>query len=282
MAIRVDPRLRARRVAVRRAEGRRRLRFVILAAGLVGLVAGAWGITRSPLLDLDRVRIDPVSRSEVSGSTMSAARLTAVEAAVGLELGTPMFDLDLGEVEAAVESLPWVASAEVERDWPGTVRVAFERRTAIAVLGPLDGVRFLIDGEGVLIGTAPLDTDLPVISIEPSAALGEIEPDAIAALAVASAIPDDLLPWVDAITVAAEFGAGGRPIVGLDLVGSARVEMGTVDLIDDKLAAVRAILESTSLACINVIDVVVADLTTVTRDPVCDAQASVAASDEHS
>jgi cell division protein FtsQ len=280
MAIRVDPRLRARRIAVRRAEGRRRLRFLLLAAGLVGLVAGAWGITRSPLLDLDRVRIS-VSGSSVSGSDISSARLTAVEAAVGLELGTAMFDLDLGEVEAAVESLPWVAKAEVARDWPGTVRVTVERRTAIAVLGPLDGVRFLIDGEGVLIGTAPLDSDLPVISIEPSVALGEVEPNAVAALAVANAIPDDLLPWVDAITVAAELGAGGRPVIGLDLVGSARVEMGTVDLIDDKLAAVRAILESTSLACINVIDVVVADLTTVTRDPVCDAQASAAASDEH-
>ena len=275
MAIRVDPRLRARRVAVRRAQGRRRLRVLLVVVGLIALGVGAWALSRSPLLDLDRVRVDTAL-----ANTVSADRLAAVEAAVGLEFGTPLFGLDLDAVEAAVGALPWIASVDVSREWLGTVRVTIEPRVAVAVVGTLEGNRLLIDAEGVLTGEAPVGTELPVIAIEPSVALGGIQSNAIAALAVAAAIPDDLLLWVDAVTVAPGPGAAERPVVGLDLVGSATVEMGSAELIDDKLAAVRAILESTSLACIDVIDVVVADLTTVTRDPLCDGQAMAAGSGE--
>jgi hypothetical protein len=74
--------------------------------------------------------------------------------------------------------------------------------------------------------------------------------------------------------VAPEPGADGRPIVGLDLIGSAVVEFGSADLVDDKLAALRAVLEGTDLGCITTIDVAVPDLTTVSRDPVCDGTAS--------
>ena len=54
-AISVDPRLRDRRAAVAREAGRRRLRRLVIGAAIVGLLVGAYGLVRSPLLDVDPV-----------------------------------------------------------------------------------------------------------------------------------------------------------------------------------------------------------------------------------
>nr|NIR41854.1 FtsQ-type POTRA domain-containing protein [Actinomycetota bacterium]NIS36949.1 FtsQ-type POTRA domain-containing protein [Actinomycetota bacterium]NIT98463.1 FtsQ-type POTRA domain-containing protein [Actinomycetota bacterium]NIU22072.1 FtsQ-type POTRA domain-containing protein [Actinomycetota bacterium]NIU70566.1 FtsQ-type POTRA domain-containing protein [Actinomycetota bacterium] len=122
LTIGIDPRIRARRIAVRRAEGRRRLRFLLAALAVVGIAVGAWALSRSPLLDLDHVRIEGVG----------AGRVAAVDAAAGLGRGTPLVDVDLGAVETAVEALPWVRVAEASRDWPGTVRIDVGERVPVA------------------------------------------------------------------------------------------------------------------------------------------------------
>ena len=62
--------------------------------------------------------------------------------------------------------------------------------------------------------------------------------------------------------------SGGAGLV-LDLVGSARAELGDTSLLPDKLEALRAVLAGAELDCVAVIDVSVADLSTVTRDPAC-------------
>lgn len=253
----IDPRIRARRVAVRRAEGRRRLRFLLVALGLVALAVGAWGLTRTPLLDLDHVRIEGVTSADAG----------QVAATVGLETGTAMFDLDLGAVERDLTALPWVRSASAVREWPGTVRVTVESREPVAVVGLLGGgPSFLADREGVLIRATGAEVALPRVSVAPSVGLGEIDTAALPGIAVAIALPDDLTPWVEAVTIA------GKPVdLGLDLVGSAVVHLGAGDFVDDKLSAVRAVLEGTDLSCVDVIDVAVADLPTITRDESCEA-----------
>lgn len=258
----IDPRIRARRVEVRRAEGRRRLRFLLVAVGLVALAIGAWGLSRTPLLDLDHVRIEGVA----------AADARTVDATAALERGTAMFDLDLGAVERDVTALSWVRSATAEREWPGTVRLTVVPREAVAVVGlASSGPSYLVDGDGVLIRTADSDTDLPRVALAPSVGLGEVEERSIPGLAVAVAMPDDLRPWVEAITLDPTVSAAEQRDLGLDLIGAATVHIGAGDFIDDKLAAVRAVLEGIDLTCVDVIDVAVADLPTVRRDQLCDA-----------
>lgn len=248
----IDPRIRARRTAVRRAAGRRRLRFLGAAAGLVLLAVAVWGLTRSPLLDLDHVRIDGVVGAEAA----------AVEERAALETGTPMVDLDLGTAEAAVAEFAWVKTVDAARDWPGTVRITVVRRVGVAVLAD-DGSAWIVDGEGIVIGPAEPATDLPVVRWTTTAVVGEAEREALPAVAVARALPDDLRPWVEAVTT-------DEDGLGLDLLGSATARLGDGDLIEDKLAALRAVLNNVDLTCLDVIDVAVADLTTVTRDPVCE------------
>lgn len=240
----IDPRIRDRRVAVRRAEGRRRLRFLAVCLGLVVTAVAAWGLTRSPLLDLDHVRFEGVAGADAA----------EVDDAAGLDTGMAMFDLDLGAVERDIAALSWVASAKASRDWPGTVRVEVETRQPVAVLGLPAGPSMLVDAEGVIVRTAPADVDLPRIAIA----------TAMAGSAAVSVSPDDLRTWIDAITL-------DGSTLGLDLIGTARVHLGGSDFVTDKLAAVRSLLDGIDLTCLDLIDVAVADLPTVTRDAACES-----------
>ena len=133
-----------------------------------------------------------------------------------------------------------------------------------------DGGAFLVDEEGVVIAELSGDSTLPVVEWTVTAMPGEAEREALPAIAVARSIPDDLAPWVESVTMTS--GTAGSPVdLGLDLTGSASADLGNADLIEDKLAAVRAVLQRIDLACLDVIDVTVADLATITRDEVCDA-----------
>ena len=236
------------------------MRFLLVVVGLIAVAAAAWGLTRSPLFDLDHVHIEGVEGDD----------LRTVEDVLAFGTGTAMFDLDLGAARRELTALPWVLEAETTRDWPGTVRVRVTPRIPVAVIGQANGPRRLADAHGVLIGDAPASSTLPRVAVTPTVALGAVEEAALDGLVVALAMPADLYPWVDAVTVAHRPGADERPIVGLDLIGEAVVEMGGATLVEDKLAAVRAVLDSADLRCVAVIDVAVADLTTVTRDPVCE------------
>ncbi|MGI9033123.1 MAG: hypothetical protein ACR2HY_05490, partial [Acidimicrobiales bacterium] len=53
----IDPRIRRRQLQVRRAEGRRRLRLLVATSIVVAVLGAGWGLTRSPLLDVDRVTV---------------------------------------------------------------------------------------------------------------------------------------------------------------------------------------------------------------------------------
>lgn len=59
----------------------------------------------------------------------------AVQKVVAPRLDRDFYELDLAAVRAAVEALPWVAAARVERAWPATVRVHVREHRAIARWG---------------------------------------------------------------------------------------------------------------------------------------------------
>ena len=65
------------------------------------------------------------------------ARITAndVRRVVAPRLDADFYELDLATVRGAVEALPWVAHARVERAWPATVRVHVQEHRAVARWG---------------------------------------------------------------------------------------------------------------------------------------------------
>lgn len=254
-ALGVDPRIRARRIAVRRAEGRRRLRILLRVCGLVAVAAGAVALARSPLFDLDRV--------EVTGVEGRHAELVAT--AAGLEPGTPLVEVDTGSVARAVRSLPWVRRVSVERHWPGTVRLVVEPRVPVAVIPTSAGAAF-VDDEGVVTGFDPLAgrrSDLTRLEIDATVRAGEVVEGAAPALELIRAIPDDLEAWLDAVVVADDG-------LGLRLVGGVEVLVGDLASPDDIVTSLRAVLAGVDRKCLAVIDLRMPDLVTVRRAPLCD------------
>ncbi len=122
MAIRMEPRIYRRRVEVRRQEGRHRLRVLVTISTVVVTACAGWGLTRSPLLDLDRIEV-------VGASHVTAQQ---VRAASGLGLGEALTDVDGARAARAIGALPWVQRAVVARHWPSRVTIRITERSAVA------------------------------------------------------------------------------------------------------------------------------------------------------
>lgn len=135
---RVDPRIRARRIEVERDRGRRRLRKLVIGLAAAGILAAGWAITRSPLLDVDRVR--------VTGATRTSE--PTVIGASGIRLGDALVTAPLGLAARRIAALPWVRTVRVRRSWPGTVVIAIRERTPVVAVPAQGGQWVLADAAG--------------------------------------------------------------------------------------------------------------------------------------
>jgi cell division protein FtsQ len=148
----IDPRIRDRRVAVKRAEGRRRLRWLI-ALVLLGCLAGAaWLLIHSELLDVEHVRI--------TGAQHATA--DELSRAADVHRGDPLLFVDVGAIEAEVERVPWVDRARVDRRFSGDVDIHVTERRPVAWVRTAPDRVALVDGRGrVLADAAEPPGDLP-------------------------------------------------------------------------------------------------------------------------
>lgn len=144
---RVDPRMRERRVAVVRAQGRRRLRVLLAITGVACVVGLAWVIVQSPLLAVEHVR--------VRGAQHTGADAVLHAAAVGEHV--PVLLVDTGAIARRVEHLPWVARAVVHRDPPHALRIDVTERVMVAwVPAPAPATAVgLVDDTGRVVAVAP-------------------------------------------------------------------------------------------------------------------------------
>ncbi len=90
-----------------------------------------------------------------SVSVTGTERLTEaqVRAVVDVARGTPLARVDTGAVQRRVGALRSIASVEVSRGWPSTLRVRVVERTAVAGLVDPSGVT-LVDAHGVSFAKA--------------------------------------------------------------------------------------------------------------------------------
>lgn len=258
----IDPRISARRIAVRRDEGRRRLRKLTWLGVVVVLVAGAFGATRTPLLDLDHVRVDGAAH-------LGEEPVLAAMAEAGVRPGQPLVDLDLGGAEAALEALPGVQDAELVRRWPGTVEVHLIERVPAAAVA-VNGGRAVVGADGIVLAVEPstgsTTSGLVLVDGPATLAVGD-RFESTALVAVAAALPPSVVPLVSGVG----FG-DGEGTVELRLVAGGVVRIGTVDQLGAKLQAVETVLAQADTSCLAVLDVRVPSPATVTRRPSCGAQ----------
>ncbi len=219
----IDPRLRARRVAVAREAGRRRLRILLAALSTVCLAGLAWLAVQSPLLDVDRVSVRGTEH-------LSPAE---VRRAAGVERRDALLLVDRGAVARRVEQLPWAADVSVGRRLPGTLVIDVTERRPVAWVHA-DG-RVLARVPEPPSGLAELQGvgDVP----EPGRSVGR-------AAAVLRAVGD--LPAGLRAEVASARTEGGRSVVrfregpGAPPVGEIR--LGGLDDLPAKVAAAVAVV----------------------------------------
>jgi cell division protein FtsQ len=107
--------------------------FLAAVALLALLYAGLQLLLRSPLF--------PLREIVVAGALQHTTR-AEVEAATRGRVAANFFAVELGEVRAALEALPWVRRVQVRRVWPDRLDVAIEEHVALAHWG-----------EGALVNT---------------------------------------------------------------------------------------------------------------------------------
>lgn len=118
----IDPRIRERRIAVTRAQGRRRLRILLVAVSVASVIGIAWLIVMSPFLAVDDVTI----RGTLHESPES------VRAAANVSDGSALVFVDAGAAARRIEKLPWVAEAKVDREFPNGLRITVVERAPVA------------------------------------------------------------------------------------------------------------------------------------------------------
>ena len=103
--------------------------LILLALGLAAVAAVTLAIERGPalrLLALERVGFDgelaPLREADLRGVLQG-------------RLDGGLLGVDVAAVRAAVESLPWVASATVRRVWPDALRITVDAQGPVAVWG---------------------------------------------------------------------------------------------------------------------------------------------------
>jgi cell division protein FtsQ len=124
------------------------------ALGVAGLMLGlgimAWGLA----VAFDR----PIGQVEVGGRFQRVAPVQ-IEEVVAPFRGAGFLSVDLDKLRAALESIPWVDRARVERRWPNGVRVFITEHVAVARWGE-DGL-MNIRGELFLPHARHIPPELP-------------------------------------------------------------------------------------------------------------------------
>ena len=97
----------------------------------------------------------------VEGREMSSG--PDILSALDTERGAPILSIDVAHARTAIEALPWVKTAKVERRLPGNVHIMLEERTPYALWQ--QGNRYtLVDQTGTAIVDVPTaDQSLPLI-----------------------------------------------------------------------------------------------------------------------
>jgi hypothetical protein len=294
-SLKIDPRFARRWTQVRREEGRRRLRILVVAGAVALVLAAAVGSLYTPLLAVRHIRITtvgPVSRAEVL-------------AAAGLSQPRPLIEVDPGGVAARLDAVADLGGAVVRRSWPTTILIHVARRTPIAMVrtstahgrppwATVDATgRVLADVRAPLVGLplvagvgtvpapgrwltgsagpkAPAATSVgrSLINLEAAADGPALPSGPGAALGIVAALPPQVHTDVQAVSV----GSAGQLTLSVlpatMATGSIFVDLGDGSQLAEKLTSLAALLTEANLSGVAGIDLTVPDRpATLTRAP---------------
>ena len=209
----------------------RTLALGVTLAGLAVAATVAWDwARRTPLLATRTVEVAGIRRLDEA----------TVLAAVGIELGTNLFVVDVGAAEAGVAALPGVRRAHVARHLPGRVTVLVEEREPYALVNA--GGLHWVDAEGYLVSTdaRPGSTGLPILTgiAAPAAGAGGPSESLRAGLALLHALQRTSARLATRVSEV-DLGRTHGPV--LYLIDGVEVRLGS-DAWDDRLARLDGVL----------------------------------------
>jgi cell division protein FtsQ len=247
----MDPRISARRAAVIRAQGQRRLRLLIIGLAGTALLVGVWFLLHSPVFGARAVT--------VSGNSHETAAQVITQA--GLAGQPPLLDVNAGAAVARIEELPWVRSATVNVSWPDGVHITVTEETPRLEVSTSGGQWATLSTDGRVLGvSATRPPGLVLLNVpQPPGALGSVLPAGDdSGLDVASTLPASFAAQVTGVTVES---AGW---VQLSMTTPIAVDIGAATQLTAKYEDVSSILAGAKLHNGDVIDVSVPDAPTVT------------------
>jgi cell division protein FtsQ len=219
----MDPRVRARRIAVRRAKGRKRLIWVAIAAAILLVLVGAVAVLASSLFDVRTI--------DVQGAVYTDP--TELSAIVDNLRGDAILLVDTRQIEGELESIPWVESARVSTQFPHRVFIDIRERKPIATFAGSDGKYRVIDRDGRVLDVVagvPIDYML-VTGADADVDQGQFAGRPFAAAAqLAIALPSEIRAQTESIGVDATAGD-----LTLKLNGDIEVQLGPSADLSSKL-----------------------------------------------
>jgi len=246
--VRIDPRIRERRIEVIRAAGRRRLRVLLVASTVLSAAGLTFLAVTSPVLDVDRIVV-------IGASHLTNAQ---VRAASGVHTHDHLLFVDTGAATRRIEQLPWIEAATVHRDLPGTLQVTVKEYIPTAYVRVPGGVMLLAaNGHAIArVAHVPAHT-VEVRGVRRAPDAGELlaPPDAAG---VVGHLPAALAQRVAAVDVS---GDG----IALDTIGNGEIRLGDTTDLASKSASALAVLGSLGGAHFAYVDVSVPSRPIVAR-----------------
>ncbi len=225
-----DQRIRARRISVRRAQGRRRLRWVLLGLVLLAVPVATLAVLASPLFDVREVT--------VQGATYTDPAL--LDSIINDMTGDPVLLVDSMEVEQRLRADPWVERVKVETDFPHGVVIDIRERKPLAAFQGGDGRFRIIDYQGRVLDVIdgiPIDYML-ITGNHPDTSRGQFAGAPYSAAAeLVLGLPSEIHAITDSVGLNAATGA-----LSLQLTGGTSVQLGDASDLDEKLARLLSLV----------------------------------------
>ena len=250
-AANVDRALLLRRRALKKAEGRRRLALLCLAVAVVLAPAAYWILANSSAFAVSGISVS-------GGGTIVSAEVE--NAAAKAVAGRSLLQVDAGDIARAVERLPYVRTATVDRSFPHTlsIRITTYHPAAAVKSGK---TAYLVSGDGrVLAEGLPEKSTLPVIRVADGLTLAPgawVRHGAVAtALDVLRSVPSAFTRRVGHLHKLTTDDTGIVAVIGRGL----QLRLGSSDQLDLKLrVAVRVLraMQPTTRSALGYVDVTV-------------------------
>jgi len=285
--LRMDPRIGRRWVEVRRQQGRRRLRILMIAGAAVLVLALGAGSLYTPLFKVRHVR----------ASVRGAMPPSEVVKLSGVSGRTLMVRVNDAAIERRLDAVPSLGESQVTTHWPGTVSIRVAVRQAVALIAETAGNQPAsrweqIDATGRVIAVVsapspglPLlklggvptadgqwlpGSPGPSVSVPAAGTPGPVDlgaasdspavPQGVAAaLAVAAALPPQIRGYIQTIAAG---GSGGLSLIAAPTEGSAgpvSVDLGDGSELAAKITALTTLLTQTNLTGVTGLDLTVPD-----------------------